>query len=140
MRKKYQLIIQYDGSDFHGWQVQAHGRTIQGDIETALSVIYPEEKITLIGSGRTDAGVHAIAQVAHIELPARFSPMELRQALNGNLRRDIRIDSVVEADDDFHSRFSATAREYEYHLVILKLTFLLRKNLVLIWVKFTQLG
>ena len=111
------MTIQYDGSDFHGWQVQAKGRTVQGDIETALSAIYPKEAITLIGSGRTDAGVHALAQVAHIELPNRLSPTKLIQALNGNLKRDIRINSVVEADDDFHARFSATAREYEYHLV-----------------------
>ena len=114
---KYQLTIQYDGSDFHGWQVQAHGRTVQGDIEMALTIIYPKEKINLIGSGRTDAGVHALAQVAHVELPARLSPSELRLALNGNLQRDVRIDSVMEADNDFHARFSAKAREYEYHLV-----------------------
>ena len=111
------MTIQYDGSDFHGWQVQPQRRTVQGEIETALSVIYPEEKITLIGSGRTDAGVHALAQVAHVELPAHLSPPALRQALNGNLKRDVRIDSAIEADDDFHARFSATAREYEYHLV-----------------------
>ena len=111
------MTIQYDGSDFHGWQIQSQGRTVQGDIETALSVIYPEEKITLIGSGRTDVGVHALAQVAHAEFPAHLSPPELRQALNGNLKRDVRIDSAIEADDDFHARFSATAREYEYHLV-----------------------
>ena len=111
------MTIQYDGSDFHGWQFQPQERTVQGDIETALSVIYPEEKITLIGSGRTDAGVHALAQVAHVELPAHLSPPELRQALNGNLKRDVRIDSAIEADNDFHARFSATAREYEYHLV-----------------------
>ena len=116
-RKKYQLTIQYDGSDFHGWQVQAQGRTVQGDIESALTVIYPDEKITLIGSGRTDTGVHAMAQVAHVELPARLSPTELRKALNGNLKRDVRIESAVEADNDFHARFSATAREYKYHLV-----------------------
>ena len=61
------MTIQYDGSDFHGWQMQAKGRTVQGDIEDALSVIYPGEKITLIGAGRTDAGVHALAQVAHVE-------------------------------------------------------------------------
>ena len=111
------MTIQYDGSDFHGWQVQAQGRTIQGDIESALTVIYPEEKISLIGSGRTDAGVHALAQEAHVELPVRLSCLELRQALNGNLKRDVRIDSVVEANDDFHARFSARAREYQYHLV-----------------------
>ena len=57
------MTIQYDGSDFHGWQMQAKGRTVQGDIEDALSVIYPGEKITLIGAGRTDAGVHALGQV-----------------------------------------------------------------------------
>ena len=115
--KKYQLTIQYDGSDFHGWQVQAEGRTVQGDIETALMAIYPEEKISLIGSGRTDAGVHALAQVAHVELPVHLSPPELRQALNGNLQRDVWIESAKEAEDNFHARFSATAREYEYRFV-----------------------
>ena len=111
------MTIQYDGSDFNGWQVQAQGRTVQGDIESALSIIFSEDKITLYGSGRTDAGVHALAQVAHVELPAHLSPLELRQALNGNLKRDVRIVSVVEADNNFHARFSVTTREYEYHLV-----------------------
>ena len=115
--EKYQLTIQYDGSDFHGWQVQAQGRTVQGDIETALSTIYSKKKITLIGSGRTDAGVHAMAQVAHVELPDRLSPIELCQALNGNLKKDVRIDSVAKIGHDFHARFSATSREYEYCLV-----------------------
>ena len=116
-RKKYQFTIQYDGSDFHGWQVQAKGRTVQGDIETALTTIYPKEKISLIGAGRTDTGVHALGQVAHVELPARLSPMQLCNALKGNLNRDIQIESAIEVEADFHARFSATAREYEYHLV-----------------------
>ena len=111
------MTIQYDGSDFHGWQVQAKGRTVQGDIEDALSVIYPDEKITLIGAGRTDAGVHALGQAAHIKLPPKLSADELQQALNGNLNQDVRIDKVDEVGDDFHTRFSATAREYEYRLV-----------------------
>jgi tRNA pseudouridine38-40 synthase len=111
------LTIQYDGSDFHGWQVQARGRTVQGDIENALSVIYPDEKITLIGAGRTDAGVHALGQTAHINLPTKLSADELLQAINGNLNQDVRIDFVEKADDDFHARFSATAREYAYHIV-----------------------
>ena len=111
------MSIQYDGSDFHGWQVQAQSRTVQGDIETALRVIYPEKELSLIGSGRTDSGVHALAQIAHVELPAHFSTTELHQALNGNLRKDVRIDSVIETDNDFHARFSATSREYLYHLV-----------------------
>ena len=86
------MTIQYDGSDFHGWQVQAVGRTVQGDIENALSVIYPDEKITLIGAGRTDAGVHALGLTANVELPSKLSSNELMQALNGNLNQDIRID------------------------------------------------
>ena len=116
-RKKYQLTIQYDGSQFHGWQVQLEGRTVQGDIEAALSTIYSEKKITVMGSGRTDAGVHAFAQVAHVELPNNLSPIEICNALNGNLKKDVRIDLVRKAKHDFHARFSATAREYEYHLV-----------------------
>ena len=111
------MTIQYDGSDFYGWQMQAKGRTVQGDIEDALSVIYPGEKITLIGAGRTDAGVHAMAQTAHISLPSKRTAEELQKALNGNLKQDVRIDMVEDADDDFHARFSATAREYEYHMV-----------------------
>ena len=116
-RKNYKLTIQYDGSDFHGWQVQIKGRTVQGDIENALSVIYPGEKITLIGAGRTDAGVHALGQMAHINLPPKLSSEELLQALNGNLNQDVRINRIDETDKNFHARFSATAREYEYHIV-----------------------
>ena len=115
--EKYQLTIQYDGSNFHGWQVQAKDRTVQGDIEKALSIIYSKDNISLIGSGRTDAGVHALAQVAHVELPDCLSPSELCQALNGNLNKDIWIDSAIKIDHDFHARFSAISRQYEYHLV-----------------------
>ena len=79
---RYQLIIQYDGSQFHGWQVQAKGRTVQGDIEKALSKIYSNDKINLMGAGRTDAGVHAMAQVAHVDLSDHLSSNELQKALN----------------------------------------------------------
>ena len=111
------MTIQYDGTDFYGWQVQAKGRTVQGDIEKALSIIYPEEKITLLGAGRTDAGVHALGITANVKLPSKLSPNELLQALNGNLNQDVRIDSTEEVEDDFHARFSATGREYEYRFV-----------------------
>lgn len=111
------MTIQYDGTDFYGWQVQAKGRTVQGDIEKALSIIYPEEKITLLGAGRTDAGVHALGITANVKLPSKLSSNELLQALNGNLNQDVRIDSTEEVEDDFHARFSATGREYEYRFV-----------------------
>ena len=104
---RYQLIIQYDGSQFHGWQVQAKGRTVQGDIEKALSRIYSNDKINLMGAGRTDAGVHAMAQVAHVDLSDHLSSNELQKALNGNLKKDVRIDSVRVVDSNFHARFSA---------------------------------
>ena len=116
-RKNFKLTIQYDGTDFHGWQVQAIGRTVQGDIENALSIIYPNEKITLLGAGRTDAGVHALGLTANVKLPSKLSSHELMQALNGNLNQDIRIDLAEVVEDDFHARFSATAREYEYRFV-----------------------
>ena len=92
-------------------------KTIQGCIEGAIKEILKINSVNLISAGRTDAGVHALSQVAHVELPSRLSAPELCQALNGNLEREIRIDSVEEADNDFHARFSAKAREYEYHLV-----------------------
>jgi tRNA pseudouridine38-40 synthase len=117
MRKNFKLTIQYDGTDFHGWQVQAKGRTVQGDIENALAKIYPEEKINLIGAGRTDAGVHALALTANINLSSKLTSNQLNQALNGNLDRDIQISSITEVEENFHARFSATAREYEYRLV-----------------------
>ena len=117
MRKNFKLTIQYDGTDFHGWQVQAKGRTVQGDIEKALAKIYPEEKINLIGAGRTDAGVHALALTANINLSSKLTSNQLNQALNGNLDRDIQISSITEVEENFHARFSATAREYEYRLV-----------------------
>ena len=104
------MTIQYDGSQFHGWQVQLEGRTVQGDIEAALSTIYSEKKITVMGSGRTDAGVHAFAQVAHVELPNNLSSIEICNALNGNLKKDVRIDLVRKAKHDFHARFSARFR------------------------------
>ena len=115
--KNYKLVIQYDGSNFHGWQFQPNVRTVQGDIEAAFSLIYPSEKITLIGAGRTDAGVHAVGQVANIKLPIKLSTNDIQNALNGNLKNDVRVDNVEEMGKDFHARFSAVSREYEYHIV-----------------------
>ena len=117
MRKNFKLTIEYDGTDFHGWQVQAKGRTVQGDIQHALEKIYPDEKINLVGAGRTDAGVHAIALTANINLSSKLTSNQLKKALNGNLNKDVQINSVLEVENGFHARFSATAREYKYVLV-----------------------
>lgn len=112
----YKLLIQYDGTDFHGWQRQESDRTIQGELERVLGVLEGRE-VGIIGSGRTDAGVHAEGQMANVVLSKNFTPEKLRAAINGNLWRDIRIMNVEYAPDEFHARFSAKKKTYIYRIV-----------------------
>lgn len=112
----YRLLIQYDGTDFHGWQVQNSQRTVQGELERVLSLIEDAE-VHVAGSGRTDAGVHAEGQVANVKLNKVFKPDKLRAAVNGNSWRDVRVLEVTEAEDDFHARFSARGKTYLYRVV-----------------------
>jgi tRNA pseudouridine38-40 synthase len=112
----YKLTIQYDGTDFHGWQVQENDRTIQGEIERVISSI-EGEPVRVVGSGRTDAGVHAEGQVANVILNKPYTPNKLQRAINGNLWRDIRIINVEEVPDEFHARFSAKQKTYVYRVV-----------------------
>ena len=112
----YKLLIQYDGTDFHGWQVQENDRTIQGELERVIGKLN-NAPVKVAGSGRTDAGVHAEGQVANVKLTRPFTPERLRLAINGNLWRDIRIMSVEKVDDDFHARFSAKQKTYLYRIV-----------------------
>src|SRR5688572_29437222 len=113
----FKLLIQYDGTDFHGWQVQENDRTIQGELERVVGMLVDRD-VTVHGSGRTDAGVHAEGQVANVHLPAgKFTPEKLKAAINGNLWRDIRIMKCEKADDDFHARFSARSKTYVYRLI-----------------------
>jgi tRNA pseudouridine38-40 synthase len=111
------LLIQYDGTDFHGWQVQENDRTIQGELERVIGML-ADAKVSVVGSGRTDAGVHAEGQVANVQVSGgKFTPEKLKQAINGNLWRDIRILKVDEAPEDFHARFSAKRKTYLYRIV-----------------------
>lgn len=112
----YKLLIQYDGTDFHGWQVQENQRTVQGELERVLSLLN-DSQVMVTGSGRTDAGVHAEGQVANVKLTKAFTPEKLKHAINGNLWRDIRIMSVEKAPDDFHARFSVKLKTYVYRVV-----------------------
>lgn len=113
----FKLLIQYDGTDFHGWQVQENDRTIQGELERVVSMLADRET-AVVGSGRTDAGVHAEGQVANLHLPdGRFTPEKLRSAINGNLWRDIRVMQCERAEDDFHARFSARSKTYVYRVM-----------------------
>ncbi len=112
----FKLLIQYDGTDFHGWQVQGGDRTIQGELERVIGMLEDAE-VKVIGSGRTDAGVHAEGQVANVWLNRQFMPEKLQSAINGNMWRDIRIMNVEKAENDFHSRFSAKMKTYVYRVV-----------------------
>lgn len=116
MTRNFRFIIEYDGTDFSGWQIQKNGRTIQGEIETALQTVFNNSTIKLTGSGRTDSGVHAMAQVAHVFLDTDFSPGKVLNALNGNIRKDIWIKNCEEVNSDFHARYSARIREYRYFI------------------------
>jgi tRNA pseudouridine38-40 synthase len=112
----FKLLIQYDGTDFHGWQVQENQRTIQGELERVIGMLEDAE-VKVTGSGRTDAGVHAEGQVANVFLQKPFTPEKLRSAINGNLWRDIRVMNVEKAPDEFHARFSAKRKTYVYRVV-----------------------
>lgn len=112
----FRLLIQYDGTDFHGWQVQENARSIQGELERVIGML-EDAAVKVVGSGRTDAGVHAEGQVANIHLVRPFTPEKLRNAINGNLWRDIRILQAAKASDEFHARFSARAKTYVYRVV-----------------------
>lgn len=112
----FKLLIQYDGTDFHGWQVQENQRTVQGELERVLSLLN-DAPVAVTGSGRTDAGVHAEGQVANVKMTKAFTPEKLKNAINGNLWRDLRILSVDKAPDDFHARFSVKSKTYVYRVV-----------------------
>src|SRR5258705_3352455 len=110
------LTIQYDGTDFHGWQMQGELRTVQGELSKGLSLIEGQD-VVLHGSGRTDAGVHAEGQVASVRLERDISVEKLRAAINGNVGKDVRVLKIEEVDDEFHARYSAVEKTYVYRIV-----------------------
>ena len=110
---KYQILIEYVGTNFIGWQIQSKGKSIQKLIQIKLSKLL-KEKVNLIGSGRTDAGVHALGQVAHIDLDVNLHSDDIKNAINANLPYYCRIMQVEEVHEFFHSRFNAKRRFYRY--------------------------
>jgi tRNA pseudouridine38-40 synthase len=115
MQRNVKLEIEYDGTDFHGWQMQPKLRTVQGEIQEKLSTILGEE-VKLIGAGRTDVGVHALGQVANFKTDNRLDGESILRGLNGLLADDVVIKKAQEVDPDFHSRYSATSRLYKYRV------------------------
>jgi tRNA pseudouridine38-40 synthase len=112
----YKLLIQYDGTEFHGWQIQNGLRTVQGELTRALSLIEGRD-VVVHGSGRTDAGVHAEGQAANVMLEREITCEKLRSAINGNVAKDVRVLDVSAVDDRFHARYSAVGKTYLYRIL-----------------------
>ena len=112
----YKLLLQYDGTDFHGWQIQEGLRTVQGELTRVLSLL-DDREVAVHGSGRTDAGAHAEGQIASVQLNRDITPDKLRSAINGNLPPDVRVLFVSPAAEDFHARYSARGKTYAYRIV-----------------------
>ena len=112
------LLVAYDGTDFHGWQVQPGVRTVQGVLEEALRQVLDDGTIRLAGAGRTDAGVHARGQVASFGTAARCPVRAIPPLANRGLPRDVRVLAAADVTSGFHARRSATARRYAYRILI----------------------
>jgi len=115
VQSTYKIVLSYDGTEFSGWQRQPDTRTIQGVLESALHKIL-RRRIPVHGAGRTDAGVHAMGQVASFRAPTRLADRDLFRALNAVLPDDVRIISLDKADPNFHARKSAASKIYQYRI------------------------
>ncbi len=116
MKRCFKLIIEYDGSFFFGWQRQKEEMTIQGELESALSHIL-NQKIQIRGSGRTDAGVHALGQVAHFHTDTQMDPRILKKGVNSLVKSSIVIRECSVVDETFHAQYLAKSKEYNYYIL-----------------------
>jgi tRNA pseudouridine38-40 synthase len=113
---RFKLVIEYAGTRYSGWQIQKNARTVQGEIDRAIREALQPREFELYGSGRTDAGVHALAQVAHLDIYTSLAPELLRRKLNDELPADINILAVDKVPHRFHARHHAVARSYLYQI------------------------
>ena len=117
MSARVRLDIEYDGTEFAGWQIQPRDRTVQGELRDALRTVLRDDDVTIVGAGRTDAGVHARGQVAHVDVPDDApEPYRIAAGVNAITGRDVAVARVTPVGGDFHARFSATARTYRYRI------------------------
>jgi tRNA pseudouridine38-40 synthase len=114
--KNIKMLIEYDGSDFCGWQVQPDERTVQGDLEAAIKKV-TDQQVRICGAARTDQGVHALGQVANFRSASDIPLRKMLRALNGLTASDIYIKEIAYAPDDFHSRYSAKSKIYRYSII-----------------------
>jgi tRNA pseudouridine38-40 synthase len=113
---RFKLLIEYAGTRYSGWQIQKNARTVQGEIDRAVATATGRREFELYGSGRTDAGVHALAQVAHLDVYTTLTPELLRRKINDELPADIHIRSIDKAPHRFHARHDARSRSYLYQI------------------------
>lgn len=114
--RRYRLDLEYVGTRYRGWQIQKNARSVQGELQQAIAEVTGAEPRELYGSGRTDAGVHALQQVAHADLETRLRPDQLRWQINEALPADVNVTDIQPADRRFHARHSALARAYLYQV------------------------
>ncbi len=113
---RFLMTFSYDGSNYKGYQRQPKVKTVQGEIEKALRKISGDKKMEIHGSGRTDAGVHALGQRAHFDFETNMTPKNIKDALNSLIPKDIYIKNVEEVSDTFHARYNVKAKEYIYKI------------------------
>ena len=113
---RFKLTIEYDGTAFYGWQVQKNYQTIQGKFFDACKNVFQTQTFEFYGGGRTDAGVHALGQVAHLDVKTNLKLVNIQHKLNDELPAGINILSIEAVDKNFHARHSAIARSYIYHI------------------------
>ena len=111
---RYKITIQYDGNSFSGFQSQKNKSGIQNQIESSIVKLNNNKLVKVYGASRTDAGVHALGQVAHFDIISQLSDDDFLRAINARLSKEIRITKLVKVDDSFHSRFDAKSKKYEY--------------------------
>lgn len=113
--RRYFVYLKYDGTAYHGWQIQPHASSVQEVLQDALSTLLRED-VAVVGAGRTDTGVHARMMVAHFDTEKEFDCAQLVYKLNRLLPRDVSVDKVMPVGDDMHARFSALSRTYHYYI------------------------
>jgi len=111
---RFKLTVEYEGTRYSGWQMQKGGKSIQGELLDACRELFENEKSDIYGAGRTDAGVHALRQVAHLEVKTDLAPLRIKYGINDRLPPDISVLEVLSASPNFHARHDAAARSYIY--------------------------
>ena len=114
---RYKATIAYNGTNFAGWQIQKNATTIQEAIQQSMTELFKQD-VSIVASGRTDAGVHALGQVIHFDLDTKIQPEKIPYILNANIDKDIQMLDCCEAKEDFHARYSAKEKTYEYKMYV----------------------